>query len=74
VSLTKHSPALGRVAGGNHCTADNDEPEPHQFGDLTERDLEEIDAQYHIKKTTGQLRQRDDRIALDLQVKHQREV
>lgn len=35
MSLTKHSPALGRVAGGNHRAAQNDEPEPGVCTDCT---------------------------------------
>lgn len=31
MSLTKHPGMVGRVAGGNHCSAANDEPEPTQF-------------------------------------------
>ena len=36
MSLTKHALAVGRVAGGNHLSAAQDEPEPIDRGPVTE--------------------------------------
>jgi hypothetical protein len=39
-------------------------------GDLTLEDLAEVDAEYHQKKVSGGLRQRDDRAACVLDLQH----
>lgn len=48
MSLPKHLPGMGQVAGGNHRAAQNDEPELREPGDLTAADLSEIDHEFHI--------------------------
>jgi hypothetical protein len=47
MSLTKHAPAMGTVARGNHRAAQNDEREP---GDLSPADWLEIDRHFGIAR------------------------
>jgi hypothetical protein len=43
-------------------------PANERIGDLSESDLAEIDASYHLKKTSGGLRQAEDERAVAAQV------
>lgn len=70
MSLTKHPLALGRVAGGNHLSAAQDEPEPFQF---TESQLLQADAERDFNKGP-KLAARGDLMALELQVQHLRSI
>jgi hypothetical protein len=53
------------AVAGEHLVPAN---ETVQFGELTESDLAEIDASYHLKKTSGGLTQASDERAVAAQV------
>lgn len=46
MSLTKHAPAMGKVAGGNHLVSASDEPEPSE--------AEKIAADLHYLQSQAQ--------------------
>lgn len=64
MSIVKHKPAMGKVAGGNHLVADCDEPERMAF---SESDWVQFDCERNVDK--GQkLAARNDAQALAAQI------